>query len=125
MMNILGRSVWRSLFLLTWVAISTLALLPKPPAGADLGWDKANHLAAFGVLTLLAHWGWPRLRWTALWAGLLSYGVLIEVAQSFTPNRSAEAVDVLADAIGIGLAQLLLALAACICQRWQRWQQPR
>ena len=122
MMFPLRPSIWRGLFLLALLAITSLALMPKPPTTASLGWDKANHLAAFAALTLLAHWGWPKLRWPGLWLALLAYGALIEVAQSFTPNRSAEAVDVLADAIGIGLAQLFAVLLAL---GWQRWKQAR
>jgi VanZ family protein len=117
--------VWRGLFLLALVAITALALLPKPPAEASLGWDKANHLAAFALLTLLARGGWPQWRWAGLWSGLLSYGVLIECAQHATPHRSAEAADVLADALGIALAQLLCCLLAGAWARWQRRQDAR
>ncbi len=122
MMLPLRPTIWRGLFLVALLAITSLALMPKPPTTASLGWDKANHLAAFAALTLLAHWGWPKLRWSGLWLALLAYGVLIEVAQSLTPNRSADAVDVLADAIGIGLAQLFAVLLAL---GWQRWKQAR
>jgi VanZ family protein len=34
---------------------------------------------------------------------LLAFGVAIEVAQSFAPDREASALDVLADAAGIAL----------------------
>ena len=39
----------------------------------------------------------------ALLAGLLAYGALIEVLQSFTPNRSADWRDLVADAVGLAL----------------------
>ncbi len=38
-----------------------------------------------------------------LLAGLLAYGALIEVLQSFTPNRSADWRDLVADAVGLAL----------------------
>ena len=106
------------LFWLLLIVISGLALAPKPPAGADLGWDKLNHLAAFAALGLLARWAWPTqglLRWLL---GLLCYGALLEIAQGLTPNRQAEWADLLADALGLLLALLLSA-------SWQRWQQGR
>jgi VanZ family protein len=40
---------------------------------------------------------------------LLAYGALIEVLQSFTPTRSAEWADLLADSAGIALGLLLVA----------------
>jgi VanZ family protein len=48
----------------------------------------------------------------ATFFGLLAYGVLIELLQSRIPGRSAEAADVLADAIGIALGLSAYALVA-------------
>ena len=36
-------------------------------------------------------------------AGLLTYGGMIEVLQSFTPDRMAEWADLLADTLGLAL----------------------
>jgi VanZ family protein len=64
------------------------------------GWDKSNHWLAFTVLTWLACNAFPkRLAVTLL--GLLAYGALIEILQSFTPTRSAEWLDLFADGVGI------------------------
>lgn len=95
--------------------ISWLALSPKPPAVGDLGWDKLNHIAAFLALGLAARAAWPNTLWTRWAAGLLGYGVLLELAQGLTPNRHAEAIDVLADALG-------LLVAFGLTHAWQRWQ---
>lgn len=74
------------------------------------GWDKANHVLAFGVLAALGCRGYagqvPRVL-----LGLLGYGCLIELAQGLTGYRSAEWLDVLADAAGIVLGWQLGALA--------------
>lgn len=96
----------RLLFAALLITITALALMPAPPRlpGA-LGWDKLNHVAGFLALALLARWAWPQARWTALWVGLMGYGVALEFAQSFTPNRLAEGADLVADALGIGLVQ--------------------
>lgn len=104
--------------LLFWgcaIAVLVLALMPPSPRMPDTGWDKANHMLAFGVLAMLAMRGWPGRAWVILLA-LIGYGVLIEVLQGFTPDRDADAIDVIADTIGIliGLAAstLMARLAA-------------
>ena len=51
----------------------------------------------------------------ALVVGLASYGILIEVLQSFTPTRQAEFLDVVADLAGILLGW---ALSAAGFSRW-------
>ena len=108
---------WRALLVLLLVAVSYLALAPKPPAGVDTGWDKLNHVLAFTALALCASLGYPASRRTrqALLGGLLAYGGAIELLQLSVPSRSAEWSDLLADSIGIGagaiVATLVLRLA--------------
>lgn len=100
------RSVPQSLFALALIAIFTLSLMPLPQASMQFDQqDKFEHLTAFAGLCLLGLAGWPR-RPVGLSVGLLAYGLLIELAQSFTPHRQADAWDWLADALGIvaGLA---------------------
>ena len=94
------------------VAVLVLALMPEPPAMVTTGWDKSNHLLAFGTLTWLALHAFPQRLKSAL-LGLLAYGALIEILQSFTPTRSAEWLDLCADAVGILLGWGLVKL-------WQR-----
>ncbi|QPF72922.1 VanZ family protein [Roseateles sp. DAIF2] len=112
------RRAWRGLLLILLLAISYLALSPAPPKTLDSGWDKLNHLLAFGALAFSAFFAWPAARARWLWSplGLVGYGVLIELAQSQLPPRSADARDVLADALGIALG---LALAT-LCAAWAR-----
>ena len=45
-------------------------------------------------------------------AGLLAYGALIELLQGFTVHRHGDWRDLVADAIGVGIAALVFA-------RWQ------
>ncbi|WP_199174214.1 VanZ family protein [Roseateles chitinivorans] len=106
------RSAWRLLFLAVVLGASWLAFSPHPPRVADLGWDKANHFAAFGTLAIVGMQCFaagPRRRWIVL-AMLLAYGVLIELVQSQIPGRDAEARDVLADMIGASIGVALHAL---------------
>ncbi|MFG6415365.1 VanZ family protein [Roseateles sp. DC23W] len=102
------RPLWRALLLALLLVITWLALAPVPPKTADTGWDKANHLLAFGTLAFVGVWAqWPRPRlWGWLVLALLAYGVGIEIAQSFVPPREADWQDVVADGLGIALGLL-------------------
>ena len=98
------------------LAILVLALLPPAMPMPSTGWDKANHALAFGTLAVLGCLAWPQRRWTVL-AALVGYGVLIELLQALTPYRDADALDVLADSIGLALADGLLRLGARFARR--------
>ncbi len=94
---------WRWLLALLVLVVTWLALSPASPDGLDTGWDKLNHAGAFAALTVVAIFAFPRSR-HSLWlllAGLLSFGAAVEIAQAFTPTRSAEWSDLLADATGM------------------------
>ncbi|QET01444.1 MULTISPECIES: VanZ family protein [Cupriavidus] len=80
-------------------AILVLALLPPSTPMPTTGWDKSNHMLAFGTLAVLGSRAWPGRMWGIL-LGLIAYGVLIEILQSLTPYRDADAIDVVADTIG-------------------------
>ena len=75
----------RVFFWLLLATVSFLALSPKPPATADLGWDKLNHIAAFLALGGLARLAWPAPPWwrwallLLLYGGVLSEPVLAPV----------------------------------------------
>jgi len=104
------RRLWRALLAVLLVAITWLALTPAPPKGLSTGWDKSNHLLAFGALAFAgvwAQWRQPR-QWWRLVAALLAYGIGIEIAQHFLPPREADPMDVLADSMGI-IVGLLVA----------------
>ncbi len=108
---------WRVALCLLLGVITWLALSPVPPRQADLGWDKLNHLAAFATLAVVAVLGRCGPRWR-IGAALLAYGGLIEVLQSFTPNRVGEWPDLLADSGGIALGLLLVAGWLRLLARW-------
>jgi VanZ family protein len=103
-------ALWRWLLALAMLAILVLSLLPPSPMLAGTGWDKSNHMLGFGTLALLGHLSWPR-RPVVVLAALLAYGGLIEVLQSFTPDRSAEWLDLVADGVGLGLGHVVARLA--------------
>ena len=86
------------------LGFTVLALLPAerlPPLSVFDWWDKAQHALAFAVLAVLARLGWPQVpawRWCL---ALVTYGVLIELAQAATSWRHGSVADALADALGV------------------------
>jgi len=85
---------------LALLLITYLALTPLSMPVIDTWNDKVKHLLAFAALAfgLRRYWG---LSWWVVLAGLTGYGVGIELAQSFIPNRVASWGDVVADVAGI------------------------
>jgi VanZ family protein len=97
-------------FWLCVLAVLVLALAPLSAPLPSTGWDKANHALAFFVMALLGRWAYPRDT-AALLLGLFAYGGLIEVLQSFTPDRSCDMADWAADCVGLALAWCTMRLA--------------
>jgi VanZ family protein len=114
-----------------WAAgIFTLSCLNHATTGLPFpqaGWDKPVHATFFAVLggltaVALRCEGKPWVR-AALWGAALAalYGVTDELHQRFTPDRTCDVTDALADAVGglLGgfasagrVADAFLALAA-------------
>ncbi len=87
-----------------------ISLEANPDLHLDFpGGDKLLH--ALGFTCLMGWWGnvfrRPWMRHLAA-GGCLAYGALVEVLQAFTLTRSADVLDLLADAMGIALGLLLL-----------------
>jgi len=93
-----------------WVAVAGVgvgSLTPTPylpPQAFDM-WDKAQHALAFVLMGGLGLMAFPR-RALHVFAGLLVYGGLIELAQAATGWRVGDWLDWLADAIGAGVVYL-------------------
>lgn len=115
---ILLRTAWVSLMgVILYLATAEL----EASAMTQLN-DKAAHLAAFSVLSLLTDFSYPRSRFT-LWkiAGLLLYGGLIEAIQYHLPHRTFSLVDLSADGLGIaayGMSVPLLRRLPILKNRW-------
>lgn len=97
-------------FALCLVVGLVLALVP-PQTVPPTGWDKANHAMAFAVLAVLGFAAYPA-RTVGVLLGLLAYGALIELLQGLTAYRSAEALDVLADTVGLVFGWTLMRLSS-------------
>lgn len=100
---------YRTVFYITFVVITLLALLPQDQAVLTTGWDKTNHLLAFFVLALLIDRSYPHLSlWRIKLPLLLVYGLWIELLQWFIPGRFFSGFDVLADGLGLLIYALLV-----------------
>lgn len=106
---------WWKLLLWAGVALTLiLALVPAPPKALSTGWDKSDHLGAFGFLAVVGRlaWGGGLRRYLLLLLCLVAFGGLIEILQMFVPHRQADWFDLLADTAGTLLGLLLAALVA-------------
>jgi len=104
-------SLWAPVGLLMAIEFG-LSAQPRVPAGPFPHADKWAHAITYAALAA----AWLRAlaggRWEgvtadrALWAAVaaVAYGVTDEWHQSFVPGRSAEAIDLVADTVGAGLA---------------------
>jgi VanZ family protein len=98
-------AVWRWAPVVAWAGL-IFALSSISDLGTGLGtWDlvlrKIAHAAEFAVLGFLLHRALRRVGW-ALALGI-AYAVSDEVHQHFVPGRQGSAVDVLIDAVGVGV----------------------
>ena len=104
-----GTALWRGLLLAAMLGMLVLCLAPASSALPSIGWDKGNHALGFAVLAVLSHRAWPGRALMAL-PGLLAYAGLIEVLQSFTPDRFAEWGDIGASGVGLLIGEVLARL---------------
>lgn len=79
-----------------------LAPMPETIVSPWPWMDKLEHLLAYAALTQL--WLARRPVSTSLAMGIVLYSVLLEGAQGFTSYRAVDAMDVLANAMGVGLS---------------------
>jgi len=98
--------VFRTLFWLALIGSYIFAVVPQDmaPKVGSLS-DKTVHFIAFAVLTVLLRFAYA-ITWFQTFLLLFVYAAFIEFSQFFTPNRSAELLDVVADVIGIGIGLL-------------------
>lgn len=92
--------------------VFVLSAQPRVPEGPFPGADKWAHAITYATLAAawlraLAGGRWEgvtagRVAWAAIAA--VAYGVTDEWHQAFVPGRSADAIDLVADAVGAGLA---------------------
>ena len=109
----LGR-LWLALGLFGCGVLVYACLMPNPPQAQVQHFDKFEHFASFALLS-----GWfanlMAPRYVRVIIVMILFGAFIEVAQSFTVDRSADMHDLIADAFGV-LAGVALARFGAL--RW-------
>jgi VanZ family protein len=91
--------------------IFALSSMSSPPAPPNV-WDKLLHGGGYGVLALVTLratsggrlGGLTRRTLAAAWIITTAYGASDELHQAFVPRRSADVLDVVADAAGAAAA---------------------
>jgi VanZ family protein len=103
------------------IAIWTLSLLPAPDVPKVPGSDKLHHFLAY--FTCMFCWGQlhrraiSRLR---LAIGFAAMGALNECVQYFTPTRSFEYMDMVANAAGVAVAWFVVTVQLSVERRLSR-----
>ena len=90
------------------VFVMVIAFVPGDYAPCTGFSDKADHTAAFVIVTLLAIQAYPG-KYRAAGAGLLLYGVFIEAVQLWVPGRSCSMADLAANICGIAAGVFISA----------------
>ncbi len=123
----LGAQPWalplaRAAFWITLLGVFIAAEIPEKDHPPDLfGWDKANHFAAFYLLSVLGAGAFPRRPLIAIGAWLSGFGALIELVQALPfIHRDADVVDWITDT-----AAILAALCPVLLARWREISRPR
>lgn len=104
-----------------WGSAAAILYLSLTPADSVplTRWDKANHVLAFAVLSVLGLVAWPGLP-TRVLGLVLAYGGVIEVLQALAPTRRSDWRDLVADALGVAIGYVLVLLAARVARRRER-----
>ena len=103
---------WRLAGVAVLVIVLAATLAPKMPDVHDAGLhtDKWMHAITFTLLTVWFAGQYSRRSYWRIVVGMLVFGALVEICQRIVGYRSAEVMDLVADAIGI-LAGVLIAWA--------------
>jgi VanZ family protein len=112
------RTVIRVLFGLAATVVAVLSLLPAHDLPNVAASDKIEHAGAYFVLAILGGLGLRERRGLLfLFILLCAMGGVIELLQAFSPGRSPDVFDALANATGAA-AGILVALVFGF--RWRR-----
>ena len=114
--------LWLGIWCFGWALCIVLSMMHPTDFRLDVPeGDKLEHFTAYAILSAwsVLIFAARRSHWKAA-AALLALGIAIELAQgAFTSDRTMDARDALADALGIGFGQWLALFPA---QLWlQRW----
>ncbi|MEH6911267.1 MAG: VanZ family protein [Oceanicoccus sp.] len=91
-------------FLIYTVFVTFVSL--RPIGNTAFGnWDKVGHLILYCIFAAIGYYVVSNSRhYLYLCSGIVGYGCLMEIAQSFTPGRMMSGYDMLANAVGVAIA---------------------
>lgn len=95
-----------------FILLTGLSLLPMPELVGENFNDLFLHFIAYGSVMWCFLQGYPGLPSRKLMTGLIIWGVLMEVGQSFTSYRFFEWLDMVANSTGV-----ILGWALTLCHR--------
>ena len=105
---------WQAIGWAMVAVVAWLSLTPQPPQPPSfLGWDKAQHFAAYGGLmawygmSFARHWRWPLF--------LVGLGAGLECLQGLGGVRSFDPFDMLANTLGVAMGLALAQSPAGAC----------
>ncbi len=104
------KTLWWSLAwaLLAFVFVASLIHMPAPLTQLPQGFDKIEHIAAYGSLSFYFGQLISRFKLHLRYAFALFFmGALLEVLQGLTTYRSPDWHDLVANSIGVALGVLL------------------
>jgi VanZ family protein len=121
------RRLWVALSAVIIAVIVYASLVPAISLPLPGYSDKAEHFVAYCGLAVWFTGLYPRTRYWRVVAALLALGLGLEIAQGVMRlGRSAELLDMAANAAGVGTGLLLaLALTGNWARRIEAWLQPR
>lgn len=104
------------------VVVVIVASIAPSSAVPQVASDKFEHLFAYGVLQIAGGFAFPKTTSLCRVAvGLILMGAALEAIQSFIPSRSAEWLDIAANAAGVILGWIAIA---SIPEPWRRLGAP-
>ena len=112
----LWRLALRTCFGVALVVVAVLLLLPSDDLPSTGIWDKLEHALTFAILGVLEMIALPEQRYAwRLPIGLIGFGAICEVLQTWVPGREVSFADGLANAVGVLTAAALVSLV----RRWR------
>jgi VanZ family protein len=103
------KLLFRMVAILFGCAILYLSLQPAGNTVGPLHADKVQHFLAYGALTFLTAFGWPKLRLTIVVIMAIVFGIGIEIAQGLGgQGRMPSVLDAVANGVGAAISALFV-----------------
>ena len=127
MLQLRRRRLWIALSTILLAAVLFVSLQPSFDPATPASFDKVEHLSAYVLLALWFTGLVTRTRYWVVASGLLALGFVIEVLQwLMNLGRTAEALDMLANTLGVGVGITIALLAtggwAPRLESWLGWK---